>query len=159
MRISEEVFNQIKKDPDYNRAEFRIVRSYIKDIKGVRTKMFEFDWFTEQLLEKYHTKTVQPQSVNSQNSMEKYNFQTKESAHIFDNINYVVDSNNELQCPADEAKVVKLFDKLFVGIPAKYMGDVLIGGLNSDTTGYFLKGYNKVYFSIHEDILYLRKRN
>jgi hypothetical protein len=90
--------------------------------------------------------------------MNTYNFKTNKAGHIFDNIKYVVDSHNVLTCPVEEASVVNLFDRMFVAIPVKYLDNVVIGGLLSETTGYFLKGYDKMYFSIHEEILYLRKR-
>jgi len=89
--------------------------------------------------------------------MNTYNFNSKEAGHIFDNIKHVVDTKNRIVCPVEEATVVNIFDNLFVAIPVKYLGTIVIGGLNSETTGWFLKGYDKVYFSIHEDILYLRK--
>ena len=91
--------------------------------------------------------------------MNTYNFNTKQAGHVFDNIKYVVDSHNVLTCPVEEATVVSLFDSLFVGIPVKYLDTIVIGGLISETTGYFLKGYNKIYFSIHNDVLYIRKRS
>lgn len=92
--------------------------------------------------------------------MYKYNFQTKEVTHIFDNLKYVV-NNSQLQITVskEEAVVVELFNQLFVGIPIELLGNLTIGGWNSESTGYFLIGYEKIYFSIHGEILYLRKRS
>jgi hypothetical protein len=46
---------------------------------------------------------------------------------------------------------------LFVAMPIEKLGNVTIGGFQSESTGFFvIKGY-KIYFSIHEDVLYLRK--
>lgn len=93
--------------------------------------------------------------------MHTYNFETKELSHIFNSIEYVVDGRNILDCPTDEAKVVRMFEnnRLFVAIPIKYLGRVTIGGFNSESTGYFHVGHDKVYFSIHGNILYIRCRS
>ena len=90
--------------------------------------------------------------------MNTYNFNTKETGNILDNIKYVVDNHDILTCPTEEACVVNLFDRMFVGIPVEYLGTVVIGAFYSENTGYFLKGSDKIYFSIHDEILYLRKR-
>jgi hypothetical protein len=92
--------------------------------------------------------------------MYKYDFQTKEITHVFDNLKYVV-NNSQLQIKVSkkEAVVVELFNQLFVGIPIELLGNLTIGGWNSESTGYFLIGYEKIYFSIHGEILYLRKRS
>lgn len=92
--------------------------------------------------------------------MYSYNFFTKEIKHTFDNIKYVVNNSSlPLSCDPDEATVVKLFENLHVAVPVQKLGKLTIGGWNSETTGYFVIGYNKIFFSIHNDILYLRKRS
>lgn len=92
--------------------------------------------------------------------MYKYNFKTKEVTHVFDKLKYVV-NNSQLQIivSKEDAVVVELFNKLFVGIPVELLGNLTIGGWNSESTGYFFIEHEKVYFSIHDEILYLRKRS
>lgn len=92
--------------------------------------------------------------------MYKYDFKTKSITHVFDKLKYVV-NNSQLQITVskEEAVVVELFNQLFVGIPIELLGSLTIGGWNSENTGYFFIGYEKIYFSIHDEILYLRKRS
>jgi len=91
--------------------------------------------------------------------MIQYNFKTKEIANIFDSIKYVVNNSCELtiECNEKDAKVVSLFNQLFVGIPVEKLGKLTIGAFNSETTGYFISGYQRIYFSLHNDIMYIRK--
>lgn len=92
--------------------------------------------------------------------MYKYNFQTKNVTHVFDKLKYVV-NNSSLQITVSkkEAVVVELFNQLFVGIPIELLGNLTIGGWTSENTGYFLIGCEKIYFAVHDEILYLRKRS
>lgn len=93
--------------------------------------------------------------------MYNYNFNTKVVKHVFDDIKYVVSACDNLQmpCKKEDAVVVELFNTLFVGITVENLGNLTIGGFNSETTGFFLVGYIKIYFSIHGEILYIRKRS
>lgn len=93
--------------------------------------------------------------------MYSYNFLTKELSTIFDNISTIVNNCQylELKCSAEQAVVVEIFGRLMVGLPVEVLGTISGITMNSETTGYFLKGYTKVWFSIHEHILYLRCRN
>lgn len=93
-------------------------------------------------------------------AMTKYNFVSKESSNVLDNIEFVVNNCNDIQlkCRPSEATVVSLFETLFVGYPIAILGEMSIGGFSSETTGWFLIGYKKIYFSIHNNILYLRAR-
>jgi len=89
----------------------------------------------------------------------QFNFKTRKLSNIFNNVKYVVNNSSlEIECEKDEAVVVELFDRLFVGIPVYKLGTLTIGNFNSETTGFFYVGHNKLYFSIHDDVLYLRKR-
>lgn len=89
-----------------------------------------------------------------------FNFVTKQVGSIFDEITHVVNNSSflKLNCEAEEAKVVKMFDgNLMVALPVEKLGKVVILCLKSDTTGILQIGYQKVYFSIHGNILYLRR--
>lgn len=92
--------------------------------------------------------------------MYKYSFKTKEVSHIFEGVTRVVNNSSvKIPCNKDKATVVELFDPpaLFVGIPVEEMPDVVIMRINSDTTGVISISDKKVAYSIHENILYLRK--
>lgn len=92
--------------------------------------------------------------------MYKYSFQTKEMSHIFDNVKQVVNNSSfKIECPINKAKVVKMFDNetLFIAMDISVMPDVMIVGLNSDTTGNLMIDGYTIGFSVHDDILYLRK--
>lgn len=92
--------------------------------------------------------------------MYNYDFKTKTLKHIFDNLRYVVNNSSlQIDCEPQECSVIAMFPNkaLFVAMPIEKLGSVTIGGFNNDSTGFFvIKGY-KIYFSIHEDVLYLRK--
>lgn len=91
--------------------------------------------------------------------MHYYNFKTKEINHAFDTLTHVVNNSFlHIPCTKEEASIVELFDSLHIGIPIEKLSVGAIGGFNSETTGFFQKGYEKIYFSIHGNILYLRKR-
>jgi len=92
--------------------------------------------------------------------MYSYNFETKQLKHIFDNLRYVVNNSSlTIQCEPQECSVIAMFPNkaLFVAMPIEKLGNVTIGGFQSESTGFLIiQGY-KIYFSIHEDVLYLRK--
>lgn len=92
--------------------------------------------------------------------MYNYDFKTKQIKHIFDSIRYVVNNSSlQIDCEPQECSVIAMFSNkaLFVAMPIEKLGNVTIQGFNSDSTGLLsIKGY-KIFFSIHEDVLYLRK--
>lgn len=90
--------------------------------------------------------------------MIKYNFLTKEYSHVFDEVKYLV--NNcalvDIKATKEEAVIVELFDKLFIAAPIEAIGEIVVGGWNTETTGFMFRKGIRVYFSIHGEVMYLR---
>lgn len=92
--------------------------------------------------------------------MNNYDFKTKQITNVLDSIQYVVNNCDEINIPMtkEDAVIVELFDKLFIAAPIERLGTIHLISWTSVYTGTFMRGYKKIYFSIHEGILYLRKR-
>lgn len=92
--------------------------------------------------------------------MNNYDFKTKQMTNLLDSIEYVVNNCDDICIPMtkQDAVIVELFDKLFIGVPVERLGTINLISWTSEYTGTFMRGYRKISFSIHNNILYLRKR-